>query len=112
MSKAVPRKTHMPSRLGTKGLLGIGPYIAIARKFDAEFCHWLPNQQHYAVLWSIDIHPYHGLVIVSDGWRRQEAVNNCREWYLSAGRKVMGGNEVYMFQLFPSAIRANLSLVS
>lgn len=106
------RTTYMPSRLGTESLLGIGPHVAIARKFDAQLRQRLPNQQHHTVLWSIDVHPYHWLVVVSDGRRKQEAVNDCRERDLSAGREVMCGNEMHMFQLVLLAMRASWLLLS
>lgn len=91
--------TYMPSSLGAKGLLRISPHVAIARKFDAQLRQRLPNQQHGTVRWMIEVHPYHWLVIVNDGRRKQKALNDGREWDLSAGREVMCRDEMHMFYL-------------
>lgn len=91
--------TYMPSSLGAEGLLRISPHVAIARKFDAQLRQRLPNQHHHTVRWMIEVHPYHWLVIVNDGRRKQEALNDGRERDLSAGREVMCRNKMHMFYL-------------
>ncbi len=108
MTSALRMKTYMPSRFGTKGLLRIGPNISITCKFDPQFGQRLPNQQHHAILRSVEVHPHHRLDIVSNGWSGQETVDDCSELYMSAESKGICRNEMYVFQLFPSAMRSSL----